>query len=63
MASFRPIFRLGMNESAQTIVCLLPLSESSLLLGCLLLFIVVCPRSYGVGTLHKPDRRLSYRSY
>lgn len=38
----RSIFGLGMNESAETIVCLLPLSESSLLLGCLLLFIFVC---------------------
>lgn len=56
---FRSIFGLGMSESGGTKVCLLPLSESSLLLWCLLLFIVVCRQSSSVGTLHKPEQTRS----
>lgn len=40
------------------IICLLPLSESSLLLWCLLLFIVACLWSSAVGLLHKQDQKL-----
>lgn len=53
---FRSIFGLGRNESGGTKVCLLPLSESSLLLWCLLLFIVVCRQSSSVKTLQKPKQ-------
>lgn len=42
--------------------CLLPLSESSLLLGCLLLFIVTCLRSSGIRALHKQEMRWRYRT-
>lgn len=38
------------------IMCLLPLSESSLLLWCLLLFIVVCLWSSAVRLLHKDQK-------